>query len=100
MSEDDRKVGEYWIKHINNHNFNYAKDYIDPTYDYTDAVVLDLGASFHTPDFFIDHGAKHVVAIDCDEERMKTIIAYAEKIKGTVTPITTKIMKPEQLTEL
>jgi len=91
------KVGDYWKSHINKTNMNYEKDY--GGVDYTDAVVLDVGCSFHTPDFFLDKGAKHVIGIEAMPSRMETIIKYAEKF-GTVTPITKWIKKVEHLEEI
>lgn len=67
--------------------------------DYTDKVVLDIGCAFHTPDFFLEKGAGHVIAIDTLEDRMEEIIRYAKKF-GQVTPITTRIAHVHQLVDL
>ena len=67
-------IGEYWIKHSNNTNMNYEEAY--GGFDYEGMRVLDIGAAFHTPDFFFDKGAERVLAVDCDEDRMETIIDY------------------------
>lgn len=91
------KVGDYWRGQSNKTNMDYEKDY--GGLDYTDAIVLDVGCSFHTPDFFLDKGAKHVIAIDYYLNRMKPIIKYAKQ-HGNVTPIEIKITESKQLEDI
>ena len=85
-----------WKGHGGTYNRHYGGKH-GP--DYTDKVVLDIGCAFHTPDFFLEKGAGHVIAIDIDEKRMKEIILYAEKF-GQVTPLVMGIKNHEQLIEL
>ena len=91
------KVGDFWRARSNKTNMDYEKDY--GGLDYTDAVVLDVGCSFHTPDFFIDKGAKHVIGIDYFNNRMNIIVEYAKEF-GKVTPINMKITCSKQLEEI
>jgi hypothetical protein len=93
----DLQIGDFWRGRANKTNMNFEKDY--GGLDYTDAIVLDVGCAFHTPDFFLDKGAKHVIAIDYFDGRMKVIFEYAEKF-GNVTPIEMKITTPQQLEEI
>jgi len=96
-------IGEYWIKHKNNTNMNYEEAY--GGFDYTGMTILDIGAAFHTPDFFLDKGAKRVIAVDCDEERMNAIIDYANKLNKNNTDMpmiyhVTKLTDPFQIKSL
>jgi hypothetical protein len=69
--------------------FDFAKDY--GTLDYTNAVVLDIGADFgSSPAFFLSKGAKHVIACECDPAWYQRLEEWAKgqpvTVVGEVTP--------------
>lgn len=54
-------------------------------FDYTDAVVLDIGADYGcSPEFFLDRGAAHVVACEARDEWRELLTKWAEGRPVTV----------------
>lgn len=72
-------------------------------------VILDLGAGHWnscvptTPEWFLAHGAKQVIAVDINAESLKIIKSLASSIrgsKGKIETINKKISSSRQISEL
>jgi hypothetical protein len=92
----DKLIGEHWRK-VRKVSLDYESDYDD--IDYTGLVVLDIGASQYTPDFFLDRGAKHVIGVEIDARELLIMKQYNNKYGG-VTPVHKLIATEEDLEEL
>lgn len=69
-----------------------------PIISYNDKIVLDLGADYgSTAEFFLNHGAKKVIAVEGDSKLSKQLI---ENYKGSsnVIPISQFIDSPKHIT--
>lgn len=67
----------------------FRKEY--DVFDYTDALVLDIGADYGcTPAFFLEKGARHVVACEKNPEWLPLLREWAQgkpvRVLGEVTP--------------
>lgn len=65
--------------------WHYEEEY--GTLDYTGALVLDIGADYGTTaEFFLERGARHVVALERDPEWRQRLRSWARNKPVTVEP--------------